>query len=56
MIGHMRESLYYLIDGTLYKPSGMTQIIVIIFKDIITKDKILGFYIVTNNRIEDHQI
>ena len=39
----MRESLYYFIDGTWYKTSGMAQIIVIMFKDIITKDKIPGF-------------
>lgn len=43
MICHIRESLYYFIDGIWYKPSGMSEIIVIMFKEIITKAKIPGF-------------
>ena len=52
MIGHMRQSNYYFIDGTWYKPGGIEQILIIMFKDIITGDKIPGIYTVTNNKTE----
>ena len=53
MIAHMRESIYYFIDGTWYKPPGMVQILIIMFKDTITGLKIPGMYIVTSNKLEE---
>lgn len=53
MIAHMRVSPYYFIDGTWYKPPGMVQILIIMFKEIITGLKIPGIYIVTNLKNEE---
>ena len=53
LIAHMRESLYYFIDGTWYKPPGMEQILVFMFYDIISKIKIPGLFAVTNCKIEE---
>lgn len=45
MIAHARESDWLFIDATRYKPPGMVQIIIIMFKDVIYKEKILGMYV-----------
>ena len=53
LIGHIRQSKYYFIDGTWYKPPGMVQILIIMFKDSITDLKLPGIYIVTSNKLEE---
>lgn len=52
MICHIRQSKYWHIDGTWYRPPEMVQILIIMFKDIISMIKIPAFYIVTRNRTE----
>ena len=52
MLGNMRQSNYFFIDGTWYKHGVIEQIIIIMFKDIITGDKIQSIYSVTNNKTE----
>ena len=53
MIAHMRESLCIFIDGTWYRPKGMCQILIFMFKDSLTKEKIPGLFVVTNNKTEE---
>ena len=53
MIAHIREAECLFIDGTWYKPPGFCQIIVIMFKDIITKEKYPGMFIVSNNKLQE---
>lgn len=48
----MRHAKFWYIDGTWYKPPGMIQILLIMFKDIITNSKIPGFYFVINYRTQ----
>ena len=48
----MRQSNYFFIDGTWYKQGVIEQIIIIMFKDIITGDKIQSIYSITNNKTE----
>ena len=50
MIGHMRESYYYFFDDTWYRPTVMNYLLILMFKVILTGEKIPGFFIVTNNR------
>ena len=38
------------IDGTWYKQNGFEQILIVLYKDIITKEKIPGCYIIMNNK------
>ena len=52
MIGQIRQWNYFFIDGTWYKPGGMEQILIIMFKDIIMGGKIPVIYTVTNNKFE----
>ena len=40
MIGHMSESYYYFFDDTWYHPPGMNYLLILIFKDIFTGEKI----------------
>ena len=51
MIAHIREAECLFIGRTWYNPQGFCQIIVIKFKDIITKEKYPGMFIVSNNKI-----
>ena len=53
LIAHMRESFYYFIDRTWYKPPSKVQILVFMFYDIISKIKIPGLFAVTNCKIEE---
>ena len=52
-ISHLRVAKYIFIDGTWYKPNGYEQILIILYKDIITKEKIPGCYIIMNNKRYD---
>ena len=54
MITYIREPECLFIDGTWYKPPGFCQIIVIMFKDIITKEKYSGMFIVSSNKLEEN--
>ena len=45
-------SKHFFIDGTFHHPLGYSQLLIIIFKDIITADYIPGFYILMSNRTE----
>ena len=49
-ISHLRASKHIFIDGTWYRPNGFEQILIILYKDIITKEKIPGCYIIMNNK------
>jgi hypothetical protein len=49
-IAHIRESKNIFIDGTWYKPKGFCQLLIIQYKDIITKEQIVGTYIIMNKR------
>ena len=49
-ISHLRVAKHIFIDGTWYKPNGYEQILIILYKDIITKEKIPGCYIIMNNK------
>lgn len=48
----MRASENYHIDDTFYKPPGFFQIIIGLYKDFITKEKIPGFFAILNNKYE----
>lgn len=49
----MRNAICWFVDGTWYRPQNMAQIMIIMFKDSITKEKIPGLFIVTNNKTEE---
>ena len=49
-ISHLRSSKHIFIDGTWYRPNGYEQILIILYKDVITKEKIPGCYIFLNNK------
>ena len=49
----MRESKVFFIDATWYQPHGFQQLLIIMFKDVITHEKYPGFYITMNNRTEE---
>ena len=49
-ISHLRQSKNLFIDGTWYKPNGFQQILIIQYKDIIIKEKIVGAYLIMNNK------
>ena len=53
LIAHMRESKYYFIDGTWYKPPGMVQILIILFLDCISNLKIPDMFIVTSSKTQN---
>jgi len=53
MIAHIRESDCLFIDATWYKPPGIIKIIIIMFKDVICKEKISGMFIVSINKLEE---
>jgi len=40
MIGHMLELYYYFFDGTWYRPPGMNYLLILMFKNIRTGEKI----------------
>lgn len=53
MISRGRKSLYYYIAGTFHRPKPYSQLLIILFKDIIIKEKIPLFFILMSNRRED---
>lgn len=53
LIAHMRESKFFFIDATWYQPHGFQQLLIIMFKDVITHEKYPGFFIIMNNKTEE---
>ena len=53
-ISHLRESKHIFIDGTWYRPNGYEQILIVLYKDIIIKEKIPGCYVIMNNKRYDN--
>ena len=53
MIARGRESFYFFIDGTWYRPKGYAQLLIILFKDNIIKEKIPLFFILMSNKKEE---
>ena len=53
MIARGRESYYYFIDGTFHRPKPYSKLLIILFKDIIIKEKIPLFFILMSNRREE---
>ena len=51
-INRMRKSKNYFIDGTFHHPPGFTQMLIIMYKDILTNLKISGFYCLLNSKKE----
>ena len=53
LIARGRESRYYFIDGTWHMPKGYSQLLIILYKDIIIKEKIPLFFVLMSNRKEE---
>ena len=51
-IKRMRKSNYYYIDGTFHHPKEFNQLLIVMYKDIITNIKIPGIYILLNAKNE----
>ena len=51
-ISRMRQSRNFFIDGTFHHPEEFTQLILIMYKDIITSIKIPCLYILVNSKKE----
>ena len=51
-INRMRKSKNFFIDGTFHHPPGFTQMLIIMYKDILTNLKISGFYCLLNSKKE----
>ena len=52
MIARARISHHLFIDGTFHHPVGFAQLLIIIFKDIVTAKYLPCFYILMSNRTE----
>ena len=52
MISLARASNHYLVDATFHLPKDFSEIMVIIYKDIIINEYLPGFYISFNNKTE----
>ena len=51
-ISRMRISENYFVDGTFHHPPEFKQLIIIMYKDILTQIKIPGLYILINGKYE----
>ena len=51
-INRMRKSKNFFIDGTFHQPPEFSQMLIIMYKDIITNIKIPGFYCLLNSKKE----
>ena len=49
-ISHIRKSKNFFIDNTWYLSDGFAQILIILYKDIITNDKLPCCFIIMNNK------
>ena len=52
IIARARIANHLFIDGTFHHPINFTQLLIIIFKDIISSEYIPGFYILMSNKTE----
>ena len=52
MIARGRISKHLFIEGTFHHPAGFSQLLIIIFKDIITSKYLPCFYILMSNKTE----
>ena len=52
MIARGRLTKHLYIDGTFHHPVGYTQLLIIIFKDIVTSEYLSVCYILISNKIE----
>ena len=51
-IGRMRKSKHYFIDVKFRHPPEFSQLLIVIYRDIISELKIPGLYYLMNNKIE----
>ena len=52
MIARARIAKYLFIDGTFHHPVGFAQLLIIIFKDVVTAKYLPCFYILMSKRTE----
>ena len=52
IIARIRNSQHFFVDATFHHPKGYSQLLIIIFKDIISKEYYPGFYILMTNKTE----
>ena len=52
MIARIRLSKHLFIDGTFHHPIGYSQLLIIIFKDILSSEYIPGCFILMSNKTE----
>ena len=52
IIARIRNSLHFFVDATFHHPQGYSQLLIIIFKDIISKEYYPGFFILMTNKTE----
>ena len=50
MISRARASNHYFIDATFHHPKDYAQLLIIIFKDIVSSDYLPGFYILCQTK------
>ena len=53
MIARCRKSNHLFIDGTFHHPKDFIQLLLLIFKDIITANYYPGFYCLMSNKTEE---
>ena len=51
-ISRLRLSKNYFIDGTFHHPPEFKQLLIIMYRDIISSQNIPGIYIVINGKFE----
>ena len=52
IISRMRISKHWFVDATFHHPIEYAQLLIIIFKDIVTSEYLPGFYILMSNKTE----
>ena len=52
MISRARVSNHYFVEATFHHPKDFSELMIIIFKDIINHDYLPGFYILLSNKTE----
>ena len=53
MIARCRKSKHLFIDGTFHHPKEFSQLLIIIFKDIITSNYYPSFFCLMSNKTEE---
>lgn len=52
IMARLRQSEHFMIDSTFHHPESYAQLMIILFKDIITSEMQPGFFILMNNKTE----